>query len=751
MALLAALPEPRTVLATDGLQLATYDTGDADGPTVVAVHGFASSAYANFAATGWIRELTRAGYRVVAFDQRGHGRSGKPHDPAAYTMATLVADVQTVLDTYLLDDVGFVGYSLGARVGWHLALESPHRVRRAVFGGIPDGDPLTRFRVDQARAFVADGTAVDDRLTDAYLTMASTIAGNDLPALIALVEGMRGSPQPDRANPPLQPILFATGSADRILPASRALAESAPRGEFFEIADRNHFNAPTARSFRDRAVAFLEETEEAEAEVENRADIAPPEPPALRAPSAPPPASPQPDTRPADAEQVAFARSFREFIDAMRALAPNEQILTPLGERVLRFLGRPVDELPTVTERVDTVRLVDADIALTELSVQGEVFGIAGLSTGDNEPFVALLRHQHASFTPGPVDVALIASGPGTTRRVLSSAVRLFHFEGEPVAVLQRLPARQWGRDQAQLEILCGDTAVAARLVDEVRRRMRERSVLRGQVLTFAGGAFDDASAGAVFLAREAVPEAEVVLAPGVLDRIRRHVLGIGEHRARLADLGAHLKRGVLLYGPPGTGKTLTVRHLVGAATGSTVVLLSGANLRFVSAAVDIARALQPAIVVLEDIDLIAEDRDLGRSDGLLFEVLDALDGIGGDADVAFVMTTNRVDHLERALTQRPGRVDLAVQIERPGAAERARLFALYGRRLPLSEGAVAAAAEQAAGTTASFAKELMRRVAMDAAWQDRDVTDADLSAALAALLADGEQLTRTLLGGAEP
>lgn len=745
MALLAALPEPRTVLATDGLQLATYDIGDADGPTVVAVHGFASSAYANFAATGWIRELTRAGHRVVALDQRGHGRSGKPHDPGAYTMATLVADVQTVLDTYLLDDVGFVGYSLGARVGWHLALESPHRIRRAVFGGIPDGDPLTRFRVDQARAFVAGGAAVGDRLTDAYLTMASTIPGNDLPALIALVEGMRGSPQPDRANPPRQPILFATGSADRILPASRALAESAPHGEFFEIADRNHFNAPTARTFRDRAVAFLEEAEDGEAEEATQAESTPPEPSVPPAPSTPPPA-----TREPDAEQVAFARGFRDFIEAMRALASSKPTLTPLGERVLRFLDRSVDELPTVTERVNPVRIVDADIALTALSEQGEVFGIVGSTMGENDPFVALLRHSHAAFAAGPVDVALIASGPGVTRRVLSSAVRLFHFEGEPVAVLQRLPASQWGRDQAQLEILCGDTAVAARLVDEVRRRMRERSVLRGQVLTFAGGAFDDASAGAVFLPREAVPEADVVLAPGVLDRIRRHVLGIGEHRARLADLGAHLKRGVLLYGPPGTGKTLTVRHLVGAATGSTVVLLSGANLRHISAAVDIARALQPAIVVLEDIDLIAEDRDLGRSDGLLFEVLDALDGIGGDADVAFLMTTNRVDHLERALIQRPGRVDLAVQIERPGAAERTRLFALYGRRLPLSHGAVAAAAEQAAGTTASFAKELMRRVAMDAAWQDRDATDADLSAALTALLADGEQLTRRLLGGAE-
>jgi len=245
-------------MSADGLRLATYDfSGDQEAPVVLAVHGFASSAVANWNATGWVRELSRAGYRVIALDQRGHGHSDKPHDPAAYTMELLVADVLTVLDTFLVDDVAYVGYSLGARVGWHSAIESPALINRAVLGGIPDGDPLTRFRVDQAKAFIADGTPIEDRLTQAYFTMASGIAGNDLPALVALVEGMRGSLQPDPANPPRQPLLFATGSDDPILEKSRRLAEAAPAGEFFEIPGRNHFNAPTARAFRDRALEFM--------------------------------------------------------------------------------------------------------------------------------------------------------------------------------------------------------------------------------------------------------------------------------------------------------------------------------------------------------------------------------------------------------------------------------------------------------------------------------------------------------------
>lgn len=260
MSLLPEAPAPHVVLAPDGVPIATYDVGPEDAPIVLAVHGFASSAYANWFATGWVRELTRAGYRVVALDQRGHGASGKPHSPADYSMATLVADVEAVIDTYLLDDVAFVGYSLGARVGWHTALEREHLMTRAVLGGIPDGDPLTRFRVDEARAYLEHGQPMHDRLTAAYLLMASRIPGNDLAALVALVEGMRGGPQPDPANPPGIPVLFAAGGNDPILEASRSLAAATPRGEFLVIGDRDHFNAPTARQFRVEALDFLART-----------------------------------------------------------------------------------------------------------------------------------------------------------------------------------------------------------------------------------------------------------------------------------------------------------------------------------------------------------------------------------------------------------------------------------------------------------------------------------------------------------
>ncbi len=160
------------------------------------------------------------------------------------------------------------------------------------------------------------------------------------------------------------------------------------------------------------------------------------------------------------------------------------------------------------------------------------------------------------------------------------------------------------------------------------------------------------------------------------------------------------------------------------------------------------ARALQPSIVVLEDCDLIAEDRSFGHGpQPLLFEVLDAMDGLDRDADVAFVLTTNRVDMLERALAQRPGRVDLAVEIPLPALRERISLVKLYARGIPFSSDAVEGAASRTEGTTASFARELVRRAVVAAALEGVSVDDRHLSTAVDVLMDDGEALTRSLLG----
>lgn len=256
--LLTEMPEPRYVMVGAGHRIATYAWGPDDGETVLAVHGFASSCRDNWVNTGWVRDLTRAGFRVLGVDQRGHGASDKPHAAQEYDMSALVGDIATVLDTYLLDSVRYLGYSLGARVGWQVCVDLTDRISRAVLGGIPDGTPLARIQLDEARAYVREGTPVTDRVTQNYVSLAERISGNDLGALVALAEGMRfGEGDPDPARPPQQPVLFATGSEDAILERSRALAATAPHGTFVEIPGRHHFNTPGSRDFRRVGVEFL--------------------------------------------------------------------------------------------------------------------------------------------------------------------------------------------------------------------------------------------------------------------------------------------------------------------------------------------------------------------------------------------------------------------------------------------------------------------------------------------------------------
>ncbi len=256
---LTRMPHPQIIEVGDGVGLATYTWGDPDAPVVVAVHGFASSTRDNWVLTGWVRMLERDGFRILGIDQRGHGGSEKPHDAAGYDVRTLASDVEQVLDTYLVDEARYLGYSLGARVGWQVLRDLGDRIPRAVLGGVPDGVPLARIDLDQVRGLIERGIAVTDPITQDYVALTQRVPGNDLRALLGLAEGMRASDSidPDPRQAPSQPILFATGSEDAVLPGSLRLVDAAPQGSFFEIPGRHHFNAPGSKAFREAGSAFL--------------------------------------------------------------------------------------------------------------------------------------------------------------------------------------------------------------------------------------------------------------------------------------------------------------------------------------------------------------------------------------------------------------------------------------------------------------------------------------------------------------
>ncbi len=118
----------------DGVEIAFLDEGE--GEPIVLVHGFASNKEVNWVAPGWVTTLTRAGRRVIALDNRGHGASTKLYDPAAYHSAIMAEDVRALIDHLGLPRADVMGYSMGARITAFLALAHPDRVRSAVLGGL---------------------------------------------------------------------------------------------------------------------------------------------------------------------------------------------------------------------------------------------------------------------------------------------------------------------------------------------------------------------------------------------------------------------------------------------------------------------------------------------------------------------------------------------------------------------------------------------------------------------------------------
>ncbi|MHA7155287.1 AAA family ATPase [Arthrobacter sp. TMN-50] len=448
------------------------------------------------------------------------------------------------------------------------------------------------------------------------------------------------------------------------------------------------------------------------------------------------------------------AQFMRDF-GAMVRVVQEAQPVSPRGRELLdtltAHLGVEPSTLPVVVEEVLPHRFVDADIVLASLTgTEGRLVGIGGGDQRHHLTLSDMLQHSelYPSFPLSQPDYTNLPIGPDEQRQTVALGLHLFRYQSAAMAILQRKAEPQYGRPSASLEVICADPAATRNFLAEFRRRVQKESVLQGQILTFILEEFGPSSAGVTFFRRPNLTEDEVILPEGLLDRVSEHALGIAAHRDALVAAGQHLKRGILLYGPPGTGKTHTVRYLLSASEGTTAILLSGGTLAHVSEAARMARALQPSIVVLEDCDLIAEDRSFGHGpQPLLFEVLDAMDGLDDDADVTFVLTTNRVDMLERALAQRPGRVDLAVEIPLPSEVERTALLRLYAPEGTFSPEAIGLAAGGTEGTTASFTKELVRRAVLTAASAGVPVGDGQLQHAVTELMSDGATLTRSLLG----
>jgi ATPase family associated with various cellular activities (AAA) len=336
----------------------------------------------------------------------------------------------------------------------------------------------------------------------------------------------------------------------------------------------------------------------------------------------------------------------------------------------------------------------------------------------------------------------------------VQSGLWLVRDAGGPLALMLKSNDHGMG-EQLALEAMAPERGRAEEAIGALWSLMRERNVYRGRVLELGARHFhDDESAPLTVRTLPAIARDRIVLPAGVLERVERQAFSIADHAERLRASGRHLRRGLLLHGPPGTGKTLTAMYLAAAMPDRTVVMLTGQSLDAVGPSIDLATALQPAMVVLEDVDLVAMDRDYEPTNAILFELLNGMDGLAEDHDILFVLTTNRADLLEPALAARPGRIDQAVELPLPDADGRRRLLQLYGEGLQLELTDADPLIEDLDGVSPAFIRELLRRAAVVCAETSPEgalrVTPAHLRAALTELREGAGELTNTLLGSAQ-
>jgi hypothetical protein len=449
-------------------------------------------------------------------------------------------------------------------------------------------------------------------------------------------------------------------------------------------------------------------------------------------------------------EPEELAGALKDLMEWAREHAPTPE--SEVRRRLREHFGAEPRDLPVVARGLQPWDRPNLQVALDAWTPDREV-ELVGLPImqGYRAGIAELVRGGEwlANVRLGAVEHVTVPLGEHDSITCVQSGLWLVRDDDGPVVLM--LKSVDFGPgENLTLEAMAADRDRAAAVLAEIWALMAERNVYRGRVLELSARHFhEDEGAPLTVRSLPQIARDRIVLPPGVLERIERQAFGIARHAERLRASGRHLRRGLLLHGPPGTGKTLTAMYLAAEMPERTVVLLTGQSLHAVSTSVDLATALQPAMVVLEDVDLVAMDRDYEPTNAILFELLNAMDGLDEDHDVLFVLTTNRADLLEPALAARPGRVDQAVELPLPDAEGRRRLLEVYGEGLDVTldgDGLVA----KLDGTSPAFIRELLRRGALLAADESEGplrVTERHLVSALAELREGSDTLTNTLLG----
>lgn len=366
------------------------------------------------------------------------------------------------------------------------------------------------------------------------------------------------------------------------------------------------------------------------------------------------------------------------------------------------------------------------------------------LTDGDYAPVVAPLQYDE------------IDAGETMPVRCLKNAVWLGNNNGLPFAlVLAR--TKKYGESTGihlELAVPPGEPGLALQksIMMELEKKVLRAGSYRGKVLSLElSDNYRGAVAGIKVHRLRTVRREDVILPEKTLQLLERNVTRFVQQRTRLDSMRLGVKKGLLFYGPPGTGKTHTIHYLASQLKDHTTLLVTAEQVALLDEYMQLARFLQPAMVVIEDVDLIARDRSQLQGvcqESLLNRLLNEMDGLREDAQVLFILTTNRPAELEEALTSRPGRIDQAIEFPRPDDNGRRQLIKLYAGGLAFGVDLEDLIVRKTKGASGAFIKELMRRSAQFLLESGaKNLSESHIESALDEMLFSGGELNSKLLG----
>lgn len=435
---------------------------------------------------------------------------------------------------------------------------------------------------------------------------------------------------------------------------------------------------------------------------------------------------------------------------------------SPLQKALRRHFGRtPFGQIATAAREFPVTSRVDLQAALEDMfrgCVDAKLLGIFSPNFHESQTLAQVFAGGPFGMNIGPLQHDEIDIGEQLPVRCLKNGLWLARNDRAPFAVLlaQSIRFGQVGGVHVEVAVPSGKSglALSQEIFADLERRVGSGRTYRGRVISLERMQDPSGRGGAIKVHRlPAVRREDVILPERTLQVLDRNVGQFVAVRERIKALKFSGRKGLLFYGPPGTGKTYTIHYLASQLPEHTTLLVTSEQVILISEYFRLARFLEPALLIVEDVDLIARERTHMHGPGeemLLNKLLNEMDGLREDADVMVILTTNRPDQLEPALASRPGRIDQAIEFPLPDDDGRAKLVRLYARNIDVPAELVDLIVRRTQGVSAAFIKELMRRAAQFQIESGLDaiLQDTSIDRALEDMVFAGGSLNLKLLGG---